>query len=999
MYFPSRCHSHYSLLLSTLKPDVIAETAKKKGYPAVCLTDFVTISGAIEFHKACKKQEIKPILGCEILVTENHITRPATLTLLCKNKAGWETLLKIVSESNDLGGIPRLTLDQLTKHNLEHFICIDGYEGSLLFYEIFAGHKAAYFIEDYDELAQECLHRDWHDIGTSYISRMRSLFVDYFIESTVDECCSETNPLPVLMSKCAVDLAEASGSDVLIDNPVYYADAVGAIDQRVLLCSHLKCTMSGLNRKIASGDLLDNRLNIFLKSTFFKFHDLPRSSHDKIYELCEDYKITSDPKLPKFQCPDGQSEIEYLKVLCREGWLKKLKASGVINTPDKVEEYKQRVLYELDVVERAGLAGYFLIVQDYVNEFRNRGCLVGPGRGCLYNTNIFLSNGEIKDISEINIGDKIISSDGLSHGVLSVQKYPCEEELLKIFTYYGDDKGISMTKDHKLLAIKRSLNCYGVYEESHNDMRWYKAEDLNIGDCVFQPSIIEDTKNHIFDLAKYCCKKRNGSKIIESGDDYIEVSSTANQFTKRLSRKCNRYVSASHDIAYLLGVFVGDGWLNKHKTCISFCFNSLTNNESQARVISIMTELGCDYTEVKNQNGKNVNQIHFKNYAIYSFFKDIFHEYDFCATSKSIPEFVFNLPTDIKHSFIEGLVASDGHISESRTTITTVSKKLAFQLKYLLLSVGVPSGISSEKRVDSRRDFQDLKRAYYIRFNLNTGVKIYRNNSNGFMVPIRKIETSHTDGYVYDIAVDGDPNYLTTSGIVHNSAAGSLVAYLLGITLVDPIPHGLLFERFFSPGRVVPGKISLPDIDVDFSPEDREAAIQYLRDKFGHDKVGQIATYGRLQGKSALKEVLRVNEYCSFDEMNTITAILPSEGAISDQLEEVEDHSIILWALENESNKLKDYCYVRDGELHGDYSKAFAQAIRLEGTFKSVGKHAAATIVSSDPLETFCPLIKTSRSAEKIIGYDMYSSEDAGAVKMDILGVSALQKIAMTLGE
>jgi DNA polymerase-3 subunit alpha len=595
-----------------LKPANIVEHAKKREYPAVCLTDFTTVAGAIEFYKECKKKEIKPIFGCELLVTENPTIKPATLTLVCKNKTGWETLLKIVSQSNDLGGIPHITIEQLTSHNLDNFICIDGYEGSLFFYEIFSKPAEAYFVEDYDELAQNCLAREWHDIGISYVSRLRSVFEHYFIETTVEECCSETNPLPILTSRCAAELAKSAGVDVLIDNPVYYPDAVGAIDQRVLLCSLLKCTISNLNKKILCGSLIENRLNIFLKSTFFKFHDLPKSNHHVIYDLCEEYEITSDPKLPRFSCPNNQSEIEYLKTLCREGWLRKLKTSGVISTPDKTEEYKQRVLYELDVIERAGLAGYFLIVQDYVNEFRNRGCLVGPARG---------------------------------------------------------------------------------------------------------------------------------------------------------------------------------------------------------------------------------------------------------------------------------------------------------------------------------------------------------------------------------------------------SAAGSLVAYLIGITLVDPIPYGLLFERFFNPGRITPGKISLPDIDVDFPPDVREDVIQYLREKYGADKVGQIATYGRLQGKSALKEVLRVNEYCSFDEMNTITAILPPEGAISDQLEEVEDHSIILWALENESKKLKDYCYMKDGELHGDYSRAFAQAIRLEGTFKSIGKHAAATIVSSEPLDKFCPMVRTARSADKIIAYDMYSSEDAGAVKMDILGVSALQKIAMTMGE
>ena len=92
------------------------------------------------------------------------------------------------------------------------------------------------------------------------------------------------------------------------------------------------------------------------------------------------------------------------------------------------------------------------------------------------------------------------------------------------------------------------------------------------------------------------------------------------------------------------------------------------------------------------------------------------------------------------------------------------------------------------------------------------------------------------------------------------SAAGCLVSYLVGITQVDPIEYGLIFERFYNAGRNTEDHISLPDIDIDVPASRRDYTINYIRDKYGHSKVSQMVTFGRLQGRSALKEVLRMNE-------------------------------------------------------------------------------------------------------------------------------------------
>jgi DNA polymerase-3 subunit alpha len=226
------------------------------------------------------------------------------------------------------------------------------------------------------------------------------------------------------------------------------------------------------------------------------------------------------------------------------------------------------------------------------------------------------------------------------------------------------------------------------------------------------------------------------------------------------------------------------------------------------------------------------------------------------------------------------------------------------------------------------------------------------------------------------------------------SAAGCLVAYLLNITNIDPIKYGLLFSRFYNRGRNTPDHISLPDIDVDFPITKRKFVIDYLREKYGKDRVCQMATFGRLQGRGAIKEVLRVNNVCDFETMNMITKDIPQEAEINDQMEESGETSILRWTLQNDPKVLADWCKVdENGVLTGEYAEFFAQAIRLEGTYKSQGKHAAGVLIAAEPLDRICPMINDKNSDEKIAGMAMGDLESMGHVKLDILGLLALDRL------
>ena len=231
-------------------------------------------------------------------------------------------------------------------------------------------------------------------------------------------------------------------------------------------------------------------------------------------------------------------------------------------------------------------------------------------------------------------------------------------------------------------------------------------------------------------------------------------------------------------------------------------------------------------------------------------------------------------------------------------------------------------------------------------------------------------------------------------GCGRGSAGGCLTSYLLNITNVDPIKYGLIFERFYNAGRNTADRVSLPDIDVDFPIKKRKYVLEYLKNKYGHDRVCQMATFGRLMGRGALKEVLRVNNVCDFEEMNNITKNIPQEAEINDQLEESGETSIIRWTLQNDGKDIQDWCRINDdGEIVGEYAEFFKQAIRLEGTYKSQGKHAAGVVVSAEPLDKVCPMINDKNSDEKIAGMSMVDLENMGHVKLDILGVAVLDKL------
>lgn len=209
------------------------------------------------------------------------------------------------------------------------------------------------------------------------------------------------------------------------------------------------------------------------------------------------------------------------------------------------------------------------------------------------------------------------------------------------------------------------------------------------------------------------------------------------------------------------------------------------------------------------------------------------------------------------------------------------------------------------------------------------------------------------------------------------SAAGSVVAYCLGITKIDPIKYDLLFERFLNPDR-----ISLPDIDTDFDDDGRGKVLEWVEDKYGHDKVAHIITYGTMATKNSIKDVARV-EKLPLDVSNHLCKAIPDR--LPDGLKM------------NLPNAIKSVPELREAEASPDpqLSNTIKYAKMLEGTVRGTGIHACGTIICRDAISDWVPVSTAEDKSDpghKLLAtqYDGHVIEETGLIKMDFLGLSTL---------
>ncbi len=1027
------CHSQFSLLDGAASISGMMKKAATDGMKAVALTDHGNMFGAFKFVAEADKQGVKPIVGCEFYLVADRHKKQFTKTskdvryhqlLLAKNPEGYKNLSKLCS----LGFIdgyyskyPRIDKEILQKYStgiIATSCCIGA------------------------EIPQTIIHK-----GEAEAEKVLKWYVDlfgkedYYIELQRHglENIDGTGISQEDVNQILLRLAKKYDLKVIATNDSHYVNEKDFDPHDILLCIN-----TGEKYATPKGDGKGQRFGFPNSEFFFKtqaemnklFGDLPQALDFtcEIADKVEKLKLKRDILLPAFPLPQGfATQDDFLKHLAFQGAAKKY---GTITA-----DIEQRLNYELEIIQKMGFPGYFLIVQDFINAAKDMGVWVGPGRGCLTGeAKIVMPNGSLKELKDVQVGDRVITQDGSVQKVLNTMQYEVTEDLLNIKTYYGDSQGITLTKDHKVLTVSKTvaqtlvgdaLVCEKiggkdkaqtkVYATKETDFVWKQAQEISKDDYLFIPNVqIAEIEPITIDLGKF-----------ERRESYISEDKI---FLTDLDVMPDPLNSQEYDMPEMRDRFVklNEGWFRFFGIVADFGAYSLAENKVR---LGIITEGWGNRTDNYDFVLTFLRNHYFTNYKLSqeknSRYDESDVEYDYITTKITITDKflvgviakVFDTEQERSNISLRNVTSMDKEQERTNISLRNVSSN-GFQAVYSLPDVILQAPKNLVKAfLAGCRDKQDLVeisgnnfgkalKPYLLKLYQRIGelvqfkfevyneyVSLIRNlnekptyirTENGFLVPIREIEKvakrrkNQKPLVVYDIEVKNNHNYLTSSFLVHNSAAGSAVAYCVNITNVDPIQYKLLFERFLNPERV-----SMPDIDIDFDDEGRSKVIDYVVDKYGKNQVAQIVTYGTMAAKMSIKDVSRVLEL-PLEEANALAKLVPEKPGttLAKAYEEVAELAAIR----------------RGSDLR---AKVLQSAEILEGSVRGTGIHAAGVIIAPDDITNYIPVCLAKDKGDKkaadgdeegggqaldllVTQFDGKHIEEAGMLKMDFLGLKTL---------
>ena len=996
-------HSEYSLADSLIRIKPLVKAIREAGMPAAAVTDQNNLFALVKFYRAAQAEGIKPIIGVDVQFhhDSDSISR---LVLLCQNDTGYRNLTRLVSRSyteGQINGIPYLQPRWLNGATAGLIALSGGREGNIG-QALLAGHS----------------HQ-----ARQQLDNWNALFPKrFYLELQRTDRPQEEDYI-----HAAVELALETGTPVVATNDVCFLKSDDFDAHEVRVCVHDGNILADKKRpqRYSSQQYLRTPAEMAKL-----FTDIPEALENSwlIAQRCNLELTLGENFLPDFPLPAGQTVAEYFRNQARVGLEQRLATLFNNTSPDFAEQrrpYDKRLAHELDVIVQMGFPGYFLIVADFIQWAKDNNIPVGPGRGCLTKDALvyrLTSNGiETVSIDEIKLGDRVLTHKNNFNKVTELFSYDIEEDLLTISTFYGDFlNNITLTPDHKIYL---------------GDDRWKKAQAITTEDWLVVPIFKYEIKEILaFDLLDYCnesCVEENGyliytssqncknnfsikdlairinqtkatvrkyydyllgkpvnlkDKTIESIEEhllkeFIHVDDWKDYITNLNQNKSKRYLKNSYYFRKFLGRWIGDGYIRqnmKYKE-ISVVFHK-DDNKGVDETLAFIAENGYNYSLLKRNSIVYVN---IQDKFLHAFFAKTFSEYKFGSNSKYIPKFVFSLPKPEILEILDGYIAVDGYVTDDGISITTTSKRLAQQIRQLLFQTGIPASLKKDKRKLTSIQLKPGNNLYVINLPANGSIYnvpkerayVYKIEAESIKLKVRAIKKRHkVNTTVYDFAVKGDNSYTTSNYVVHNSGAGSLVAYALNITDLDPIYYKLLFERFLNPERV-----SMPDFDIDFCMEGRDDVINYVAKRYGRERVSQIITFGSMAAKAAVRDVGRVLAH-PHGFVDKIAKLIPFELGIT-----------LDKALEKEDALLSRYKQEEDVQALIDMAR------QLEGITRNPGKHAGGVVIAPTVLTDFTPLYCEQDSSDLMTQFDKGDVEAVGLVKFDFLGLRTLTIIKWAL--
>ncbi|RMG60830.1 MAG: DNA polymerase III subunit alpha [Deltaproteobacteria bacterium] len=422
-------HTQYSLLDGLIKMEDLVTRVKELGMPGVAVTDHGSMMGVIQFYEKALREGIKPILGCEIYVTPGSRFEKNTgareeglfhLILLAENNEGYRNLLKLVSRSHVEGYYykPRVDRELLREHSKGLIALSSCLQGEVPVTISRSGmKKASQVVEEYKDI-----------FGKD----------SFFLEI-------QANGLPeqMKMNEKLVELGKKTGTPVVGTNDCHYLRKEDHPIHDILLCLQTGRKVSEENRMRFETEEFYLKSPEEMEKEFGHVEGALKNTLE-IFERCNVTLELGKPRIPDFTPPNGLSTAEYLERIARKGLDKRLKEKEEAGFPlseERVKEYKERLEYELSVINRMGFAGYFLIVMDFIQYARNRGIPVGPGRGSAAGSLVSYAIG-ITEVDPLEFGllfERFLNPDRISLPDIDVDF--CKEGRDEVIRYVEEKYG------------------------------------------------------------------------------------------------------------------------------------------------------------------------------------------------------------------------------------------------------------------------------------------------------------------------------------------------------------------------------------------------------------------------------------------------------------------------------------------------------------------------------------------------------------------------------
>ena len=987
-YAQLHCHTKYSVqdaipshkdyVDAIYKHNQASSKYKCLGYVA---TEHGTLFGITKSAEAClnpdaKERALKPVYGSEVYMVEDLATNPNPvkeryhLILIAKNETGLKNLYKIVSHAGMNSFKPKQKAFPITditymKDHGEGIICLTACVAGMVPNLILNGDM---------------------DGAEKLVKRLNNIFDEVYLEVQPHDF-----PEQLIVNNGMINLASITGNKLVMTCDSHYINASDSQYHDILkdMCHQRRFTVTA---HLKTGEEMEE---------FCINNNIPLEAISNSAEIFKQCNVTLKPEdhnalLPIFPCPKGHNPDTCLRELCFDSIQERIIRNG-ITEPKK---YIKQLIYELDVICNAGFASYFLILWDWFKWCRENDILCGAGRGCFEpEMMVSLENGYCKPIKDVQPGEYVINGDGNSNKVLFKHEYDIKEQMTEI-NICGNN--IKCTNDHKILTLitekcangsQKNIYCKDKCRiksckfRKRQELNWVEASKLKKGDMLAYPKPKLHKKNiYSVDLSKY------------GNTDNI-----------------NSNILINRDFAEFIGLYLGNGWLimddKYRKYAVGNAFQPNCKDKIN-RYTELVNKVFGNNIKVSllRHKTRNIVQLMFYNKTIVNFMNDICGHY---ALHKRIPDLLLVNDNDCIKSLMIGMMDTDGCYKDSQKIVySSINYGMISQLKMLFAHLGYYGSIT--ERIHKKHDWHNEyklqiggKQLYTLKADflkkIIIGTKKYTRNDflqDDKYFYFKVLGISHYDytGKVYDLNVENNHTYMINNSVVHNSAAGSIVSYLLNITKIDPIKNGFFFERFLSPSR-----LEFPDIDTDIPRDKRAEAISYLLSKYGKENVSQIITYGEYKLKNTTKAIMS-NLGCSFTEQNEITRDIPDmidgKQVNYDLIEKVatdSDNEKYSSFTDGEKKQLKKM-YDKYQELFQKYPSVYHGLKHICGCISNTGIHAGGVILCNKNITESAAIIDGGDTAVlPLIQLEMSELDYFGFLKIDALGLKTLDIIKETM--